>query len=82
MFVANSSPTSSDPRETSEMFRHFVVPIREQLNLVPRSSRLAGSLILAICCTIDVIFLMSQTSSKIGRQQLVMMNYTWDSSQS
>ena len=35
-----------------------------------------------LCCTIDVIFHISQNSSKFGRQQLVIMNYAWDISQS
>ena len=31
---------------------------------------------------IDLIFHISQNSSKVGRQKLVMVNYAWDFSQS
>ena len=40
------------------------------------------SIIWQFCCTIDVISSKSQNSSKFGQQQLVMMNYVCDFSQS
>ena len=53
----------------------------KQLNLVPRSSRLTVQES-EFCCTLDVIFHISQNSSTFGRQQLVIMNYAWNFSQS
>ena len=35
-----------------------------------------------LCCRIDVIFYISQTSSNFGQQWLFIMNYPWDFSQS
>ena len=62
----------------------FLYSLLKQRNLVPRSSRLivhfSGNY--AACRTNDVIFHISQNSSKFGRQLLVMMNYAWDISQS
>ena len=69
------------PRETSEMFRHFEVTT-ETTQPRPQVSSVNGSIIWQFCCTTDVIFNISQNSSKFGRQQLVVMNYAWDFSQS
>ena len=63
------------------MFRHFVV-ITKTNHSRPQVFSLNGSIIWQFCCTIDVIFYILQSSSKFGRQQLVMMNYEWDFSQS
>ena len=64
----------------SVIFLLYSVP--KQLNLVPRSSRLIVQKNWQFSRTIDVIFHTSQNFSKFGRQQLVVMNYVWDFSQS
>ena len=69
------------PRETSEMFRHFEVTT-ETTQPRPQISSVNGSIIWQFCCTTDVIFNISQNSCKFGRQQLVVMNYALDFSQS
>ena len=48
----------------------------------PQVLSVNGSIICQLCCTIDVISSIWQNSFKFGRQQLVMMNYGWDFSQS
>ena len=55
------------PRETSEMFRHFVVTTKTTL---PRRQFFSVncSIIWQFCSTVDVIFDKVQSSSKFGRQ--------------
>ena len=48
----------------------------------PQVLSVNGSIICQLCCTIDLISSIWQNSFKFGRQQLVMMNYGWDFSQS
>ena len=55
------------PRETSEIFRHFEVTT-ETTQPRPQVSSVNGSIIWQFCCTTDVIFNISQNSSKFGRQ--------------
>ena len=71
------------PRETSEMFPHFAT-LLSTITTQPRPQvfSVKCSTIWQFSCTIDVIFHTSQNSSKFGRQQLVVMNYAWDFSQS
>ena len=69
------------PRETSEMFLCFAVTTKA-IQPRPQVFSVNGSIIWHFCCTIDVIFHISQNSSKYGRQYLVMINYTQDFSQS
>ena len=69
------------PRETSEMFRLFVLTTKTTQPR-PQVFSVNCSVFWRLCCTIDVIFHMRQNSSKFGRQQLVMMDYAWDLSQS
>ena len=69
------------PHERSEMFCHFVLTA-ETTQRRPQVLLVNCSIIWQFCCTLDVIFHMSQNSSKFGRQLLVMMNYTQDFNQS
>ena len=48
----------------------------------PRVCRFAAHFFWHLCCTIDVIFHISQTSSKFVQRQLVTKNYPQDLSQS
>ena len=77
-FLASSSLFL--PRETSEMFRDFVLTTTTQPR--PRVFSVNCLDFWQFCCTTDVIFDISQNSSKFGRQWLVMMNYAWGFSQS
>ena len=71
------------PRETSEMFRHFSTLLCTKTTQPrPQVFSVNCSTNWQFPCTIDVIFHTSQNSSKFGRQQLVVMNYAWDFSQS
>ena len=72
------------PRETCEMFRHFSTLLCTLKTTEPRPQVFSVncSTNWQFSCTIDVIFHTSQNSSKFGRQQLVVMNYEWDFSQS
>ena len=69
------------PCETTEMFRHFVLTTK-RIQPRPQVFSVICSIIWHFCCTVDVIFQVSQNSSKFGRQKLVMINYAWDFSQS
>jgi len=68
-------------RETSEVFCHFVLTIKTTQSR-PQVFSINRSKIWQFCCTLDVIFHISQNSSKYGRQYLVMINYAQDFSQS
>ena len=69
------------PCETTEMFRHFVLTTK-RIQLRAQVFSVICSIIWHFCCTVDVIFQVSQNSSKFGRQKLVMINYAWYFSQS
>ena len=55
------------PRETSEMFRRFVLTAKTTQPR-PRVFLVNCSVFWQLCCTIDVIFHTSENSSKFGRQ--------------
>ena len=64
-------------RETSKMFRHFVLTTKAT-QLRPQVFSVNGSIICNFGCTFDVIRPIWHNSSKFGEQQLVMMNYACD----
>ena len=55
------------PRETSEKFRHFVLTTKTTQPR-PQVVLVNCPVFWQVCCRIDVIFHISQTSSKFGRQ--------------
>ena len=65
MLLANSSPISS--RETSEMLRHFVLTVKTT-QPSPQVFSVNCSIFWQLYFTVDVIFHISQNSSKFGRQ--------------
>ena len=68
-------------RETSEIFHHSEVTSKTT-EPRPQIFSVNGSIIWQFYCTIDVIFHISQNSSKFGGQKLVMTNFACDFSQS
>ena len=66
MLLANSLPTSTSSSWNG--WNVWFLSLPKQLNLVPRSISVNGSIIWQFCCMIDVIFHVSQSSSKFGWQ--------------